>query len=623
MKSRQEQQYSPSLDDCLKLLRGERDEQRLAGLLLVTKFCKGDDLASLRLVYDAVGSHFLQRLLRTGMGKPPASGSGVDNRDAYLQLSITVMAAFCRVPEIASSEDMISKVPLILEIMPQLGVPVLEECYEFLCLVTTSSDHGAEAFSESGGLKVLASQMSSFADGSRLMELAMKILGSTLSKTSQEVANDSYLSDLSIIVVSIARQFAVLQNALKFEALHLLSEIFSSKYSGPLSEALRVLVTTSWLDHVRAGVVAILQNRVAPAEKLHALILAEYMVSIRGEEWLIGQANLPECLLLVFESSRVEVAVLLNDLAYLQYEASRDTSTTAEAIFLKQRNVAIAFSLLERIIKLISTIGGEPDKSISESALIKIINGLNETIDVVLEYLKDAKEHGKNKGDDLLASVRVTGSYLAEAPDACKEKVKEVLGFMLTVQGEDEPSPFQSICFLLPMLCQITMKIEGCKALVTSGGYKAVVDCLVKLIGPSGNMLEESSRIFLACDTIMNLLLKKEQIRFVMEESTYVDLLKALLYWAVDSGDITVIMMASSLSALILDYTSEEALLNHPNFDSVSLGSLYRLIAKSLAAGRQNAFILKFCSGNLGVLLEHAMSDVTSSEMDLLEIVSS
>jgi transposase-like protein len=55
------------------------------------------------------------------------------------------------------------------------------------------------------------------------------------------------------------------------------------------------------------------------------------------------------------ESARVEVAVLLNDLAYLKYEASKDTSTTVETILLKQRNVAIAFSLVERVIKLTST----------------------------------------------------------------------------------------------------------------------------------------------------------------------------------------------------------------------------------------------------------------------------
>lgn len=45
------------------------------------------------------------------------------------------------------------------------GSPVLEECYEFLYLVTTSYEDGATAFYESGGMKVLASQMSSLPDG--------------------------------------------------------------------------------------------------------------------------------------------------------------------------------------------------------------------------------------------------------------------------------------------------------------------------------------------------------------------------------------------------------------------------------------------------------------------------
>lgn len=32
---------------------------------------------------------------------------------------------------------------------------------------------------------------------------------------------------------------------------------------------------------------------VAPSEKLHALILAENMMSILGEKWLIGRVKLP------------------------------------------------------------------------------------------------------------------------------------------------------------------------------------------------------------------------------------------------------------------------------------------------------------------------------------------
>lgn len=37
---------------------------------------------------------------------------------------------------------------------------------------------------------------------------------------------------------------------------------------------------------------------------------------------------------------------------------------------------------------------------------------------------------------DIVTACRV--SYLAEAPCACKEKVKELLDYMLSVEGEDE-----------------------------------------------------------------------------------------------------------------------------------------------------------------------------------------
>ena len=60
--SRSAQEKSPSLEDCQKLLKGERDEQHLNGVLLVTKFCKGDNLNSLHRVYNTVILHFLHRL---------------------------------------------------------------------------------------------------------------------------------------------------------------------------------------------------------------------------------------------------------------------------------------------------------------------------------------------------------------------------------------------------------------------------------------------------------------------------------------------------------------------------------------------------------------------------------
>jgi len=56
----------PAMDDCLKLLRSNNDEQRFVGLFLATKIVEGDDPEAVRRVFDAVGFPFLNRLLRTG-----------------------------------------------------------------------------------------------------------------------------------------------------------------------------------------------------------------------------------------------------------------------------------------------------------------------------------------------------------------------------------------------------------------------------------------------------------------------------------------------------------------------------------------------------------------------------
>ena len=48
-----------------------------------------------------------------------------------------------------------------------------------------------------------------------------------------------------------------------------------------------------FIYEIRGYSIRILQNRVAPAEKLHALIVAEAVVGIVGKEWFFGPMNLP------------------------------------------------------------------------------------------------------------------------------------------------------------------------------------------------------------------------------------------------------------------------------------------------------------------------------------------
>lgn len=66
-------------------------------------------------------------------------------------------------------------------------------------------------------------------------------------------------------------------------------------------------------------------------------------------------------------------------MAYLKYEAPKDTSATAEAILLKQRNVAVAYSLIERIIKLISSAEGNDGISLGNSISVAFLSFLEKS----------------------------------------------------------------------------------------------------------------------------------------------------------------------------------------------------------------------------------------------------
>ncbi|KAG6526885.1 hypothetical protein ZIOFF_008972 [Zingiber officinale] len=125
-----------------RLLRGQWDEQKLVGLL-TSKICHGDDTTAVLKVYDAVGACFLQRLILTGMGKGSGGFGSAEDKGPYLRLSITLLTALCQMPEIASYEEMVSKVPLVAEI-------VTKSWSKSLTLVAVASDSGRAKFYQPG-----------------------------------------------------------------------------------------------------------------------------------------------------------------------------------------------------------------------------------------------------------------------------------------------------------------------------------------------------------------------------------------------------------------------------------------------------------------------------------------
>ncbi|KAI3992523.1 hypothetical protein MKX01_022614 [Papaver californicum] len=446
-------EQTPALEDCLKHLKGERDEQQLAGFFLTTKFCTGYDHDSIYGIYDVVGDRFLNRLLMSGMGRVAVGVKEVNNNnlDAYLQLSVTILAEICCVPDIAASKHIISKVPVILEILSKgIVSTIYDGYYEFWFLISTVFEEGFTI-----------------------------LYNSWCKEDDVRWGNSFYSIHQCPHITFFPKQFSLLHNAFKFEQLHLLTAILSSNYAAPVHNCLRLIV----------GVVAVLQNRVASAEKLQALILAESIISIIGE---IVPIPADRCLLLVLEASRVEVAVLLNEIAYMKHEEKQ----------------SVKEETIKKIIKLISSVCGD-EEAHAESLLNENTLG---------------KVFMQRKGDDLLASVRVVGSYFAETPFSCKEKIHNLLEYMLS----------------------ITKEIEGCKMLASFGGHNSVMGIST-----------------MACDTIMNLLLRREDIRVQFDGSIQ------------KTND-------QSICSLIFDSTPEEALVKHPNAGRIILNKLSQLIVGSL-----------------------------------------
>lgn len=555
------------LEECLKLLRGERDEQRLAGLLLATKFCRGDDKDSILKVFHALGMRFLDRLLRTGTGQSTGMIPDKDQQEAYLQLALNILAAFCRVPDLASLDDIISKVPIILETLTDKpGQRITVECFECLLGIATASEKGYFAVCETKAIPIIANHIYLSPADSPSIELAVKLMQFLLAKIPMEIEITEYADELASAVVAISRHFAVQQTSLKFDALILISSIVASEYLGPIRNALQSSSRDPvWPTYIRIGIGTILQNRVVANKKHLALSLAKSMMEMFGEDWLIGPMNLPgdentvpldRCFLLVLETSRVEIGVLLNELAHFKFDSSNGVCSNLEDATIRQKDLANVYALMEDIIKLLSNACDKQDKCISESSMVKAMTALDESVGFIFDFLLDAKAHDLLKGDDLLASIRIIGR------------------------------PFLSVQFSLPVLCQTTMDCKGCNALVSCGGHRQVLEYFSRLVE---DMSEETvGTVLLTCDIIMNILLKRDEVQVELRVVDFLPVLPVLAAWAAKGNDSMVIAMSSTISTLVLDLSSEDLLSQIPEFKTESLIKASELIIQCVELCQQS-----------------------------------
>lgn len=298
-------------------------------------------------MYDAIGDTFVSRLLlplhsRRSGGTAAAGSSADEKQAAAAALGLAVLSSFVRMPEMATSEELVQKLPLLLNVVracglsPLLGcaadddmdAAALQDALECAAAVAAASDDGRAVALESGGLgaavRVLTSPLA--LARTQLLLPALRLLATLLGGPDRlaVVADSDASSELLQLVPALAHVFALPAAAaaaaagkgkaaedgareagrqqqhqalpqelaaLQLEALHTLLLLLPLPL--PVGEHLALALAgaaprAAWPHELRWGLGVLLRSRVGSVQRHSALQLAAAATELLGPAWALG-----------------------------------------------------------------------------------------------------------------------------------------------------------------------------------------------------------------------------------------------------------------------------------------------------------------------------------------------
>eukprot|EP00850_Spirogloea_muscicola_P002648 SM000010S04286 [mRNA] locus=s10:767405:772397:+ [translate_table: standard] len=439
---------------------------------------------------------------------------------------------------------MVERIPVFLEVLRrEHGDLQKKEALDYLLALGVSSREGIQALLSANTLAVAAGVIATDnASAAPWFTPLLHLLVLVLSEGYSEGVGSNNVESLATTVKILGNEFGTRQDELKFGTLTCLLVLLKSADSSAIKSKLRSTDDKNWLQPVRTGIGQILHSRVAPEHRQAALRLANEVVDISEEGWLLGPMTKPKerttypperFFLLIVETLGVEIPILLQELVHGKQASSQ--AVHQDKFLQLQLKVSENFLLLEHVIEATATAAAA-----SESTQEQIEGRKGHC---------GQQEKKWSKDDSVLAAVRLVGHYLAEVPEAHQKRVLRLFGFMLTVKATDEDTPLLAVRFLLPALLHITSDGEGCKALVKKRGHKQIVALVTTLarVAPGGGLLGGAGveePLMAASNIILNLLGTREDFPEPVDAIDYVPLLPAMLAWR--------------------DATEEEAILRSP-----------------------------------------------------------
>lgn len=437
---------------CVTALRSAKsDNDRFASLFVVTKLIKADecDQHSLKLLYDAIGFNFLNRLLKSTevpQDCPPF---------IYKSIALSIVSCFCGVPEIVESDSILSIIPVLLDIVSTSDTEDMEDNLMLVSDCYTCIQ--AIAFFESGR-KALLSQgcllklTEVYVEEMFRHDQALQLLVYISSKEGKHLW-DGHEEPFKQLVKRLANDFNGDTTEKKFELCKMLAVFLSNGPRLPVVE----LQKEDWPQHTLLTLESILCSRIGTSQRDSALQLIARLLEIMGIGWgLKFGPNPRQFLLLLVNLACVEVRMKLEDRTLEQAIESADI-------------LVACYSVVELFITFMTSQGFLDFDAKQREQAYCALKGAVGSILAVLHQTDEEFSHEwtipvtDRRTEFVCSSIRILGSWLAEETSSMKEEVCAVLPFIITVCSRmyderklgtisDMPDPLR---FMLPAFCHL------------------------------------------------------------------------------------------------------------------------------------------------------------------------
>eukprot|EP00742_Colponemidia_sp_Colp-10_P004748 GILJ01005064.1.p1 GENE.GILJ01005064.1~~GILJ01005064.1.p1 ORF type:complete len:725 (+),score=108.26 GILJ01005064.1:43-2175(+) len=488
------EQTLAQLSSILELLKGPSDEQRFAGLLLLTKSSFTlDDKVVLRTVFDAIGAAFFQRLLRSA--------------SAYQSLALNILPTFLVDDSVAVQLQTLLQD--VLELMDQECSQTTFDAANFdnllNCLQALVRCADVHHLLSNPTLEILVKSWAKLLEtypvmASKLMSLMDFILKQC--KTYQPRTPLVAANFEKTLLAPLSPVFAKVQTLVKFDLLPILSRALQVLSNWTSEKQQGVMSNASWPLLIRQGLHDILQSKLDPSRRDLALFLVDEMLKYCGPGWATEKYDLQEPLptvegvergtfiVVLVNLVRVDLRVKLEQIAH---DLASTISTTAQKS--SEPMVGVLFDILERATqtlcieseRLVEDSEGIVQNNvrlISSSDLLLLRDGFVSTMQTLCEFLTIARDSGILTHPVVMASVRLLSVWVAEDTETITSSIYNLIPYILEVCDASHHSnpALEPLEFVLPALAQFTTDFNTRETLVSASSHVHVLSYLMRQI---------------------------------------------------------------------------------------------------------------------------------------------